>query len=174
MTHPQLVRKRVFTIMEACSEHPQIAETCYFPLSRPFPPKPFPSNPGRAFPLALRPDFFWSRLSLRMAMLSVRFFCLAAILAFKFFFRSSLMKRKEMGILSQRDNITRVCVPSIFTLLLLLLLPLHSFLQSQHVVAYFTTLNPYLCFLPFLSLFNLFSLFFRQGSKFLRACFQLL
>ena len=67
----------------------------YFPLAFPLPPKPFPSKPGRAFPLGLSPFFLSSRLSLRIDMLSDLFFCFAAMLAFKVCLRSSLDDRRQ-------------------------------------------------------------------------------
>lgn len=71
-----------------------------FPKDLPLPfPKDFPSNPGRAlllfFPTPLRFSLF---RSFRIAMLSVRFFCLAAIEFASCSFRSSLDNRMNWTI----------------------------------------------------------------------------
>ena len=56
-------------------------------------PNVFPSNPGRDFPFT--PFCLSFLFSLLLAILSVRFFCLAAILAASCSFRSVLIKRRR-------------------------------------------------------------------------------
>jgi len=123
----------------------------------PFPPNDLPSNPGRLFPF---------RRSAFIAMLSVRFFCRAAIDAAVCSFLSCLQQ------CDFRDNVwvpQGSHAPSLLSLLFFFLLSLCCFLEPRFIILDLHTLHAGPCLFPFLMFFDSFAFFFRHGRQLLLA-----
>lgn len=136
-----------------------------------FPPNDLPSNPGLAFPFLPTPFLLSDFLSFRIAILSVRFFCLAAIDFSSCSLRSSLMK---IEIRNQTQTIMKMNVKTYQAFLLL------PFSFSTLLTAFFNLPSSSFTFTPSirasaLAHFSLSSIDFRLSSgRAASFCFRVL
>ena len=120
-------------------------------------PNDLPSNPGLDLP------FFLSfLLSFLAAILSVRFFCFAAIEATICSFRSSLNNTNHHNCFHFHKT-KKKRIPSFFALRLFLFLPLDSFLQSRFVISNFRSFKTCFRLVPFFFFFYGFAFFIGHG-----------